>query len=416
MTPQNIKSQNIPNLNTNISNNYFLNTLSIILGASIATSTSIMSISYTLVVILILFKLFIKKFHLNANHKLEFISLIKSQKFVMSSLLFYLIFVIFSIFNYQNPNDVYHMLSKIIAYLLSPIFFIYFTQEKNRFYFLLGFIIGVILATLASYIAYIFNLHILMGAKDSAWVVFHDHILHNTFLAIASAILLLIAFDKKTSLNLKYSCIILHIILAINILFIVNGRTGQIIYLIITAFIIVRKFHLKGLIYLLISSMIIAPILYHSTVIQQGIANYKRDIALYNNGEYHTSMAARKIFHKVSNQLIKEHPLLGYGTGSFARVYANYANKHKLQPLTNNPHRDILWIAVETGIFGCIIFMLMLFSLILQLFKLDSFHKNLGFVLLITYILASLENSFFIDNVTSISFMLLTCSIIRNLE
>jgi O-antigen ligase len=198
----------------------------------------------------------------------------------------------------------------------------------------------------------------------------------------------------------------------VDILFIVNGRTGQIMVLIINAFLVLFRFKLRGTLLLLLAVIIIAPLLWISPIIQKGLYNYRHDISQYEQGNHWTSYGARKEFHKQSIKLIKDKPILGYGTGSFGKVY-KAQNEMRHEPITSNPHRDILWIGVELGVVGICLFIYMLFSFIFACLKLDNlYYKCMGLSLIIGYIVASTENSFFIDNVTGMAFIFIILAIL----
>lgn len=267
-----------------------------------------------------------------------------------------------------------------------------------------GFIIGALLTAALSTLSCIFNHHILYGVPDNTWVVFHGHILHNAFMSIAGSFLLLKALDKELSKKVRVSYLAGYALCLVNVIFIVYGRTGQVMFVCMSAFVLLYQFRLKGVLLLVGISVIALPLLYFSPMVQQGIHNYKSDMTKYQSGDAQTSMGARLVFHKVSVALIKAKPLIGYGTGSFANEYSSYITARGIKEVTVNPHRDIYWIAVETGALGVLAFTLMLVSCFINLFQLPNFYRGVGLSLLFGYLLASIQNSFFIDNVTGMTF------------
>ena len=64
-----------------------------------------------------------------------------------------------------------------------------------------------------------------------------------------------------------------------------------------------------------------------------------------------TSTGDRLEFYYYSLQLIKEHPLLGVGTGGFAEAYAQYRPGREVP----NPHNEYLLITAQTGVLGLVL-------------------------------------------------------------
>ncbi|MGH8623536.1 MAG: O-antigen ligase family protein, partial [Burkholderiales bacterium] len=56
-------------------------------------------------------------------------------------------------------------------------------------------------------------------------------------------------------------------------------------------------------------------------------------------------------FYRVSLEIVKDRPLLGHGTGSFASAYAEKM-KGQRALLTRNPHNEYLHLMVQLGLAG----------------------------------------------------------------
>lgn len=374
---------------------------SLILGLAICTSTSVLSISYTAIAVLVLFRS-----NFIINFKLAFHSW-----YVIGGLLFYLVFLVAVLWTNAAFHDTWKMLVRLIAYLLLPLFFMAFNINNSSRILLKGFLIGAIFSCALSILSFIFHHHILYGIRDNTWVVFHGHILHNAFLSVAAGFYLWGLLDPGLGKKAQIWFLAAYLLCFIDVIFIVNGRTGQLMLMVMSAFIIIYRFKLKGGLILIGASIIIIPLLYFSPMIQKGIKDYRTDSQKYESGNSLTSVGLRYEFRRNSIQLIKHSPLIGYGTGSFKSVYQNYTNFTGLRA-TVNPHCDWLWIGVETGGLGIIAYLLFLFLTIFCLNKLSAYYRCMGYTLLLGYLLAGLQNSFFIDNVTGVSFIIIMTSII----
>ncbi|MCC2625721.1 MAG: hypothetical protein K0R14_1594 [Burkholderiales bacterium] len=375
--------------------------ISFILGLSICTATSIMSVSYTLIAVL---ALFIPDFRGNLR-------LVIRNPYVAGGLIFYLIFVL-AIFWTSGPlTEAFKMLIRMIGFLLLPLFFIAFNFKDSATLLLKGFLTGALLSAILSILSFMFQHHILYGIHDKMWVVFHGHILHNAFLAVAAAFCLWGALDTKLTKQSRIWFLIAYLLCFIDVLFIVNGRTGQVMLLAQSAFLFIYRFRLKGAMIIVALSIVIAPLLYFSPVLQKGIEDYRSDSQKYENGNSMTSVGLRNEFHQKSNELIRLSPIIGTGTGSFKTVYQKYTGFTGIRA-TTNPHCDWLWIGVETGALGIAAYALFLLLTIFNLYKLSTYYKCMGFTILLGYLLAGLKNSFFIDNVTGIAFIVIMAAII----
>jgi O-antigen ligase len=363
-----------------------------------------MSISYVALAILVLFK----------PNLWQQIKQACSNPYIIGSLCFYAVFILSILWTTAPFDDVWKMLVRIIGYLLAPLLLIAFQTNSNGKLLLRGFIIGALVTAILSIISWVFNRHVLYGIHDNSWVIFHGHILHNAFLAIASCFMLWIATSTNISKTKQILSIIAYLILVSDILFIVNGRTGQVILLVINCFLLLYRFKIKGLIITLAGLIVILPLLYISPVIQKGINNYNEDMKLYKKGDTNTSMGARLAFHQVSKFAIKENLLLGTGTGSFNTTYKKYATLLNNPAKTTNPHSDMLWIGVETGLIGMATFIIMLCLAVISVFKLLDFYRCMGLCLILGYLCAMLQNSFFIDNVTGMAFIFILLGIITS--
>ena len=75
--------------------------------------------------------------------------------------------------------------------------------------------------------------------------------------------------------------------------------------------------------------------------------------------EKETSMGSRIIAWKNAIELIKEHPLLGVGTGGYEPAFVDHVKDQKGQEnfLHHDPHNQFLKILAELGIVGLVIFL-----------------------------------------------------------
>jgi O-antigen ligase len=117
-----------------------------------------------------------------------------------------------------------------------------------------------------------------------------------------------------------------------------------------------------------------------------------------------TSEGLRLSFWKHTIELISQHPFIGTGTGSFTKAYQQFAG---FTPLTTNPHSEYLLFGVQFGAAG-IIFLLVWFTYLAFLTtRIDSNMKFIAQIILASYIIGCMFNSWLHDSVHSYSFVLL---------
>ena len=105
----------------------------------------------------------------------------------------------------------------------------------------------------------------------------------------------------------------------------------------------------------------------------------------------------RFVFYKNSLSLIADHPLLGSGTGSFAKKYEQLVNNRQNMRLTENPHNEYLMIAVQWGLLGMGLFIYLLYRLWRMTKRLTIQQAWMAQGLVITMAVGCLVNSLLLD-------------------
>src|SRR5262249_32813567 len=119
-----------------------------------------------------------------------------------------------------------------------------------------------------------------------------------------------------------------------------------------------------------------------------------------------SSANTRLEFLRLGTEAFLSHPLLGTGTGSFARTYGALAAAHHTLP-TTNPHNEYILIGVQTGAVGraaLIIFFLVLWR---RAGSLPLWEARQARVLVLCFAVACLFNSLLMDHKDGHSFAFL---------
>jgi O-antigen ligase len=191
----------------------------------------------------------------------------------------------------------------------------------------------------------------------------------------------------------------LALLCAYNIFFVVNGRTGQLILLLLTLLFSVQMFGKKGFLAGL-ASLVIFLSLYigfsdKSARIYEGYANTEAYLK-HNRERTLTSMGLRYSLWENSMKLIQEKPWLGHGTGSFAKEYQRITGEKRRN--RENPHNEGLLILVQFGLAGFAAYSGFLISQYSSANKMTGTNRWLAQGLLLSLIVTGLFNSPFLDH------------------
>ena len=120
--------------------------------------------------------------------------------------------------------------------------------------------------------------------------------------------------------------------------------------------------------------------------------------ASYQTSEKLTSVGTRLIFYSNTLELIKEKPVFGYGTSSFGNTYeAHVAEKYQdwRAGKTTDPHNQYLFIWLENGIPGLILFFIYIVTAIRFGLRRQLPYGAIAASLLLAITASSLFNSHF---------------------
>ena len=142
----------------------------------------------------------------------------------------------------------------------------------------------------------------------------------------------------------------------INVVFISMSRSGYLAILCVILVWCLRTFGRKSL--LLATAAVVALVLgvfSLSPNLRERIALGVNEVKTYQTSPELTSAGVRVVFLKNAIELFKDRPLLGYGTGGFAKEYRDRfgsAEQGWRGSVTSDPHNQYLFVLVENGLLG----------------------------------------------------------------
>jgi O-antigen ligase len=263
-------------------------------------------------------------------------------------------------------------------------------SEKYRNYAINAFLIGCIVTLTISYLKL---LHVVPYVDNgNGYVVFKNRITQNIFTAFAVYLMSLKASNTKGSHRVVW--IILGVLGVVNVLFMVNGRSGQIILFALEAFFVFQTWGLKSIKYMIVSIVLCSSLLHFTNL----FSNSRLFGTVEEMKDSSSSAGLRAGYYKNSLKLIKDHLILGVGTGSFEKSYNEKIKGDPTSFPTSNPHNQFLLTYIEIGCVGFLAFIYMLFSQWKQSIQIASLSHSLMLRgLLICFVLGSLTNSLLMD-------------------
>ncbi len=319
-------------------------------------------------------------------------STLKRNSVAAWSLLLFLCLIVGLCYGNASNSEAIAMLSKYRELIIIPVLVPFLATEQQRGWAWRAFVIASVLILLISYLMD-------MGILDlnrQGDPTFKSRITHSIFISFFAFFCAHKAYDGRAYEKLYW---VLFILCVYNLFFIVEGRTGQVIAVLLVLLFGVQRLTKKVLLITVLSmSLFLAFFSTFSdkaTRINEGVVNIQSDLKA-GDEQSQSSMGQRYMFWRYSLKLIAEKPLLGHGTGSFAKEYRRVAINEQL--MATNPHNEFLMIGVQLGLVGLSIYLGFLASQYYCAKKLPDKEKWLAQGLLLSLIITSIFNSPILDH------------------
>lgn len=304
-------------------------------------------------------------------------------------------------------RDVQHYWRKY-APLFSIVFLIPLFQDKtSREYALTGFMLAMALTLFLSCIiasGWFADRGWFQGAVENAFV-FKLHITQNVFMAFFSYAL---ALKAKYAVQVKWRMLfaIAALLAAYNVLFMVQGRTGYVVLAVLLTYFCFRQLRWKGLVLAAAIIMMVASAGYFvSTTLRERVDLAGHETAAWQPGHGATSSSGLRMdYWNNSLHIIRDHPVLGVGTGGFEKAYAEKIKGTSMEP-SNNPHNQFLLITAQLGIVGLGLLLYLFFQHWRTADWLPTlFEQDMARGVLLTIVSGSLINSLLLDHAEGMFF------------
>ena len=356
-----------------------------------------------------------------ADFKTDFYRL-KDNKLVIAVLLYLLVHVVALLWTADIESGLW-TLKKQLKFLFIPIFMLFVKREHVKYY-ILAFLASMSLSEIWSYGIFFQLLPLYGGATLIDPIPLMSHITYNPFLAIAIYLLsYYVLFDHSINRSKKVIYSFFIITMSIN-MFITGGRAGQVMYFAMLVILIFQYFP-KNAFKASLVSLFVLVITSSTFYLNSKIFSDRVDLAVTELSDYknhtHSSTGMRISSAINSWSIIKEHPVIGVGTGDYKNEFikASIKNNLKLEDklVIHNPHNMYVLILVQFGLLGLAAMLYLFYAQIkIAINSNEEFVKKIGIALPLLYLLIMLSDSYLMVHMTGLLFIFISSFVYKDYE
>jgi O-antigen ligase len=242
----------------------------------------------------------------------------------------------------------------------------YQTQWKTRFVIYYLAVMG--LAAVIAVPLWILDIKVKAGAE--AVGIFMTNHSSQSLAFVVAALCSIFLLKESLSLQKKRLLVVMLALFLFNIFFISPSRSGYLALPVAAVFAFVNLYGYKKIPHILgITATALVLLVLTSSTLQQRIKLGWEEKTNYQSSQNVTSVGIRVVFAQNTWELIKQKPLLGYGTSSFKSVYsAHVAAKYqdwRGEP-ASDPHNQYVFVWLENGLVGLLLFLAYIYTAIRQ--------------------------------------------------
>jgi O-antigen ligase len=325
-----------------------------------------------------------------------------------------------SLWGSGEPGEALHYLGKYADLLWIPLFLHALREAPARrlaLHALAGALALVLLASLALGLGLLPKSGLVLG-EASYPVVTKHRITHNVLMAFGAFLFAQLALEARASpARLAWGA--LALLAAVNVAAMVPGATGYVVLAVLAARLGWRLGGRTGLAAAAAACALAAALL--ASVpgpFQQRVSQIAREVGEWEPGRANpdSSVGLRLEFYRVSLAIVRDHPLLGVGTGSFSRAYAERAGAGVSAPV-RNPHNEYLLVAAQTGLAGLALLLHLLWRQWRLAPRLASpLERELARALVLAFAAGCLFNSLLLDHTEGLLYAWLTGALFAGLQ
>jgi len=359
---------------------------------------------------------------------------ILGNKLSVASIVFFFVHVLGLLWT-EDMGWGLHMVKKMWHFLLLLPILLTITKREYVEYYLLGFLIAMTVSELLSYMVWFEIIDPFKHATPQNPTPFMSHISYNPFLAIAIYLVShKILFDKNIkNITLCGACFFV-ITMTIN-MFITGGRAGQVMFLVALVILIFQYYKgsiVKSIFITLATIPLVFMIAYNSSsMFNQRVNQAKSELMGYSKALEtsksgasaglieQSSVGLRLLYAENTLRIIRDHPLIGVGTGDFPSEYERVSMLYhpQVKLFTVHPHNMYLLVFAQLGILGLIsLLSIFYYQIKMGLSSTTQFSRNFGVALPLMFLVIMWSDAYLLGHFTTTLFIFMSSFLYKTYE
>jgi O-antigen ligase len=344
---------------------------------------------------------------------------IGGNAFAILACALFLFYLAGSLYSEGGGKDVLHALDKASVLLLIPVLITLNPGKEFRDRARHALMAAVLLTLVFSYLLWLGLLPqvpLIKGAPSDP-VIFKLRITHGVLMAFGA---FLFAFNAREAADLRWKIVwaLGAALAAFNVLVMVQGRTGQLVLMALLLYVLISSFKWRGLLAAVAAGLAIGGTVYltPSSSLHQRTLTTIHEYQDWRAGKPPSLANMRLESWSNSLKIVREHPLVGVGTGGFAAAYAKQVEGTSMMPLAQ-PENQYLLTTVQLGVAG-LAALLALFAVQWRLATRLATQTdiNLARGLVITMAVGCMFNSFLLDHTEALFYAWLSGLLFAGLQ
>lgn len=291
-------------------------------------------------------------------------------------------------------------LESFLKLLVIPLLICQFINSERGHRVFVGFLIACIGLLIASFMLTLFPAFPWKGSID-AGVIVKSYIAQSAEFTLCAAALLHVAIEAGSARRWLYAGASAALALAflLDIFFIATSRTSLVVIAVLVLVYGARRFGWKGFVAAGAAGLVLAGTLWaFSPYLRERVAGIVSETEIYEAKNVRTPSGERLIFWTKSIAIIKDAPLIGYGTGSITEMFKRAAagETGARADVSTNPHNQTFAVGIQLGLLGIAVLWAVWMSHLL-VFRGPGLVAWIGLALVLQTIVGSLFNSFLFD-------------------
>ncbi len=358
----------------------------ILLCLFLPISTSLTTVFFFLTIILVLCSGDLKQ-------KLE---LIFSQPLVWMLCAFYGMFIIGTSYSHAGHISQLAVLTRYSRYFFVVFLIPVFLKERVRDFALKAFLISSMITLLLVFLkaSHLFSVR----PGEDCLVIFKDHI-DTGFILVAAGYIALLFSMKTSDKKLKHFYYYLVFMVGVATFYLGYSRSAYLVFVALSALFVYQRFSWRCVFIVLAAIPFLAGLLFFMSPV------FKSEVLVAVQGYHqfqeigvksHSSAGERMTFYTSGLRAVKQHWLIGSGSGSMNYV-TSYLDKD-FQRKIMNLHNEYLNISVQFGVLGLLVLLSLFYCVWRTSLKLPFYYNYLMQGVLVTTVSGSLINSWLMDS------------------